>query len=305
MAADAAETIQGQTMSMAFIVLAHRAPKQLARLVDRLAPHQVYVHIDRTVADNDYHHFEAALTGRSNVHFVKRCNSAWASWGIVEASLIGLRAALQGGDWGHVFLISGQHYPLTKPSEMERFLCAHKNHSFLPHFKLPHPVWGKDGGMHRVNYWHHPIKGRRFFIPIKRSQPANLPPYGGSMFWTLSRDAAEHLIEFTDNNPKIVDFFKNVWIPDELYVSTVLLNSPLHDSIINENLTYIRWSQPGAPHPDQLSEVDLQELVHAAKGPSEKGGKARLKLFCRKVDEALTQQKNLMDALDRHTGLQT
>ncbi|MEQ1767986.1 MAG: beta-1,6-N-acetylglucosaminyltransferase, partial [Methylotenera sp.] len=175
----------------------------------------------------------------------------------------------------------------------------YKDSSFIPNWELPHKIWGKDGGMYRLKYWHKPICKRRFFIPVPRKFPGNLTPYGGSMFWCLNREVVRYVINYVDKFQKEVSFFKNVWIPDEIFIPTVVMNSPFKSTCINENLIYIRWSILGSPHPDYLDASDANEIKKAGSEPSIRGGKSRIKLFARKIDAS--KGIPLMNILDNET----
>lgn len=286
-------------MTAAFVILAHRKPEQVARLAKRLAPHYVFVHIDAKVEDGVYDEFCRVLKDFSHVKLISRHRSAWASWGIVAAILEGYQAALSYADWTHVMVISGQDYPLVSSVEMETFFNQHIGQSFLAHWYLPSSLWGKDGGMYRVRYWHVPFRGRRAFIPIPRRQPKEIKHVGGSMFSCLSREAASDVLSFTQRESETAKFYEHVWIPDELYITTVVMNSAHKDSVIGESLSYIRWSNPGSPHPDELKTEDAPELIRAGKEGSSIGGYGRRKLFARKV--YIENHSQLLDALDQAT----
>jgi hypothetical protein len=287
-------------VAVAYVLLAHQAPEQVARLVSRLAPNPVFVHVDSGVAPTVFAQFEEVLQAHPNAHLIARHRSAWASWGIVAASIEGVRSALCSGlAWSHVALISGQHYPLASPAQIDHFLASYADKSFMPNWALPNPVWGKDGGMSRVRYWHTPVNGRKLFLPIPRAIPRGLKSYGGSMFWWLNRGAAAYIVKQADEDAPTTRFFKHTWIPDELYVPSIIMNSEHARGVLDENLTFIRWTTPHSPHPDDMAIDDFDELLAAAQGPSERGGKARIKLFCRKVSIDSPRQLALLDAIDQ------
>lgn len=281
----------------AFIILAHRNPEQVARLAKRLAPHYVFIHIDSKLDDATYDEFFQLLKDSAHVKFITRHRSAWASWGIVKAALEGIKAALSFNDWSHVMVLSGQDYPLMSSAQMEVFFNDHIDKSFVLHWHLPCPLWGKDGGDYRTRFWHTPFRGKRFFLPIARKQPDEIKHVGGPMFSCLNREMAKEVATFADRKPKIANFYRNVWIPDEMYIPTVVMNSIYKDSVVNEALTYIRWSNPGSPHPDELTINDLTELICASNYGSSIGGYARRKLFARKV--YMENQSELLDLLDQ------
>jgi hypothetical protein len=121
----------------------------------------------------------------------------------------------------------------------------------------------------------------------QRKFPLDVKLYGSSnsSWWILSFDAAEYLINFIDENVKLNRFMQYTWGPDEFLISTILLNSPFRERIINNNLRYIDWSKGGA-HPKILSKDDLQNLIKTDK------------FFARKFD--INIDPDILDLIDRH-----
>jgi hypothetical protein len=75
---------------------------------------------------------------------------------------------------------------------------------------------------------------------------------------------------FVESRPNVVNFFRHVDIPDELFFQTVIMNSELAGSVVNDNLRYIDWTR--GPRPALLEARDLPTL------------RASPKLFARKFD---------------------
>jgi hypothetical protein len=193
--------------------------------------------------------------------------------------------------------LSGQDYPIVSAGDITSFFDAHAGTSFLPSFTLPSDYWERDGGLHRVRYWHRPIGKKRFFIPIPRRFPAGIQPAGGSAFNCLTRDMAMRLLEFGQSRPDVPRFYRNTWIPDEMYVPTVVMHLAAEDETTAESLIHIRWSDPTSAHPDFLTGRDAAELIEAGRHGSDAGGWARRKLFARKIDWRTGAE--LLDILDR------
>jgi hypothetical protein len=84
--------------------------------------------------------------------------------------------------------------------------------------------------------------------------------------------------------PDIVGFFRHTYIPDELFFHTMLLNSPMRDTVVNENLRFIAWD-PGRPNPRTLVRGDLEVLRRSGK------------LFARKFDPLV--DGDILDSLDQ------
>jgi hypothetical protein len=277
---------------VAFLVLAHRGPAQLARLSRRLldGPSAVFVHVDRRAPD-------AVLAPLPRaVHVLDRIATPWSGWGPVEATLHGLAVVLRECDAGHVVLMSGQDYPLRPASEIAGFLADYEGRSFVARWPMPSPLYGPGGGMFRLRYRHVPFGRRRIRLPLPRRYPRGVRPYGGSAFMVLDRDSAAAVLDFTHRRPDVARFHRHVWAVDEHYVQTALANSPRDDRAIDENLWHIEWPRDGDRSPRTFVRTDFARLEAAAQRSSEAGGRARAKLFARKFDDGV--DPDVLDLID-------
>lgn len=284
--------------AVAFLILAHRGPDQLGRLVRRLlAPESaVYVHVDRRTAPAVHDAMIAALPSGDHLHRLDRIPTPWSSWGPVEATLRGLEAILRAAQPPeHIVLLSGQDYPLRPAGAIAAFLAEHPGRSFVATWPMPSELYGPGGGMFRLRYWHAPIRRRRFRVPIPRRYPAGVRPYGGSAFMVLDRETAQAVLDFTRDRADVARFHRHIWAVDEHHVQTALHNSPREAAVIGENLWHMEW-EPGSAHPHTFTADDYARLADAAHNSSEAGGEARVKLFARKFDSALDVR--VLDRID-------
>jgi hypothetical protein len=97
------------------------------------------------------------------------------------------------------------------------------------------------------------------------------------------------VVDFARANPRFVRFFEHVLHPDEIFFHTILMNSPLRETIVDDHLRYIDWSRD--PGPATLGVSDLDELVRSSR------------LFARKFD--VTVDETILDLLDEHFGRST
>jgi hypothetical protein len=123
------------------------------------------------------------------------------------------------------------------------------------------------------------------FLPIKRRFPNKFRPFGGGSYWCLRKECVQYIHGFVEGNPRFINFFKYVHIPDEMFFQTVLLNSPYKEKIINNNLIYIDWSRD-REMPALLNTNDFKNILDSQC------------LFARKFD-ATKDEKNL-DMIDCH-----
>jgi len=296
-------------MKIAYIILAHKLPEQLVRLVRKLNDDDArfFIHIDKRTADPIRRRMVEPLSTCKNIEYLKRHAVNWGDFGCVEATLEGLKqAAASGGSYDYTILLTGQCYPIKSNAQIKERLGAHRGGSFIEYFPLPHEPWqNENGGLDRLNFYYVNWRGRRRSLfkrallslppswlalvkqsPIWRLPPADLDLFGGSAYWCLTRDCVEYINDFARQNRKFVDFFKYSLIPDEILFQTILLNSPLKDRMINDNLRYILWSS--SSHPYNLGREDASRFVNSDK------------LFARKFDT--TVDSEVLDLIDQATA---
>jgi hypothetical protein len=274
-------------LRIAYIVSAYKLPGQLDRLLHRLSGPGVAfaVHVDRRTSRGAYEEM-VARTRDLDVTFLSRHVSHWASFGHVRATLKGLDHFVgEGKPFDYAVLLTGQDYPLRSPAAIGEFLGSAGRRSFMSYRYLPFPPWGKRGGLERIENWH-VTKYRRLHLalPLRRRLPLGLRPWGGSAYWCLERDVVQYVHEFVRAHPEYVAFFEHVYVPDELFFQTIVLNSSLRNSVENEDLRYLDWTR--RPAPAVLDQRDLPALLSSTK------------LFARKFDERVDAA--VLDQLDAH-----
>jgi len=88
-------------MKIAYIVLAHKYPEQLLRLIFKLNTDNVafFVHIDKKVDKTIYHQIFTLLKDFPNVSFIKIYKSAWGSCELIKATLEGIKLIVETGTY--------------------------------------------------------------------------------------------------------------------------------------------------------------------------------------------------------------
>lgn len=276
-------------MPLAYVIRAHHRPAQLARLVDRLSTGDAsfYVHVDARASQAAYDDMRQRLGGRDDVRWTPRVKSYYGGFSFVRSQLSGLGAVEPVPE--HVVLLSGQDYPLMPAVEIEQTLRARAGESLLEHFRIPaHDRWpDENGGLDRIRYFHLErlrYRTRTLRLPfITRPFPDGLEPYGGSTWGVLSAGAVRTVLAFPETRPDAFRFFEHVRMPDEIFLQTVLLNSPERGRVANESVHYVEW--PGGAHPTTFGREDLPRLA------------ASRKLFARKFD--VEHDAEILDLIDR------
>ncbi len=279
-------------VSVAYLILAHGKPQQLARLVSALPDSSpVLIHFDLRAPAAVYEEAVELLGSRPQLHFVRRAKCWWASYGIVRGTinLVQSLAALE-VPYDYATLLSGSDYPIKANLDIARYLERNRGREFIESFLLTAPNrWSEEGGYstapRRVLGRHLHYRSRMIRLPGLRKMPAGLQPYGGSQWWTLSREAIRYIAEFIERRPKVVAFFKGCFAPDEAFIQTVISNSDLAGRITGDNLRIAVWGRPQPPYPATLT-MDDQYMLRASK-----------QHFARKFDPEVDSR--ILDLLDQ------
>ena len=98
-------------------------------------------------------------------------------------------------------------------------------------------------------------------VPWRSPLPLGMQPFGGSMHWILSREAAEYVQVFLRSHPEYIRRFRFTLVSDEVFFHTILANSPLVTKLINSDQRYLQWPQRHAPSPRVLTLKDLSAIT--------------------------------------------
>ncbi|QIL38190.1 beta-1,6-N-acetylglucosaminyltransferase [Pedobacter sp. HDW13] len=262
-------------MKHVFIILAHKCPEQIYRLVNQLDEPGNYfvIHIDAKVEMLPFHKIMANKD--NSVYFIEdRVNITWGSFSMIEASLLLLKYVKDNlPDTDRVTLLSGQDYPIKTNKFIKDFFAKNKDVIYLNFFRLPFDNW-YGGGISRFPNFYRIDK--------------HVKIYGGSQWWSLPFKIVSYILDFIENNSFFLQYFKTVTIPDESFFQTLLLNCDdafISCNLQSKHLWYIKWAPPYA-HPSILRTDDLPGLMDSDC------------LFARKFDFEIDKQ--ILDSIDEH-----
>jgi Core-2/I-Branching enzyme len=266
-----------------FILLVHKLPTQVGRLVDAVAPCPVLVHVDARSSPQIWNGFQELAARRPQVELIDRRRTSWASWGAVEALLQALERS-QSLHCTHVVHMTGQDYPLRPVDEIVSFLGQGPATSWIPYHKMPVAFLSdRDGGLSRACQWNMPIRTRRARVPVKRRLPEGVAPYYGQAQRVLSMGLVRQLLDLIKERPQLLKFFRRTWTPDELFIPSLAMSLPMEGEVSGANLWFTDWSA-GGPHPKVFRTEDIDRLTAVAHGQAGELPGGPIKLFARKFD---------------------
>lgn len=276
-------------MQVAHLILAHKAPKQLERLINVLSfpDTAIYIHIDKKTDITPFIH----LKNIKNVFFIQnRIKIHWGSYSMIEATLVAFKEILNSGiPYKYVNLLSGQDYPIKPIKEFCNYLNNNQGKIFMSYLVFD-TDWHE--AISRINQYHftnYKVRSRYFFqriinwlLPV-RVFPSSLVPVGKSQWFTLPLECVKYILDFWNNDKELQRFIKFTWAPDEFIFQTILYNSNYRENIINDNLRFMIWTD-GQASPDWLKTDDVSVIENSGK------------FFARKFDTELDAR--ILDLLD-------
>lgn len=304
-------------MQKNYLILAHKNPLQLSRMIERLddGASKFFIHLD---AKTPIEPFTACLEG-AHIRFIeprKRC--VWGDFSIVRATIHLMEAASK--EQGVFILMSGQDYPIQSQGYINAFLERNKEFEFIEVEPLEEK-WKPKMVKDKLEHYHilhseerghsncyapfrhcsvfqqlrtlmHLLKGRLSMKNFKLlcSLPKRVAPferqYAGSQFWAFSERTFYAVLHYIrEHKAALEGYYKYTSSPDEIYFHSVLMDLVAKDSTIKlkDPITYVNYFRKN----NVFVTEDFEKLT-SAKG----------KLFARKFDTDIDIE--ILDKLDSY-----
>ncbi len=277
-------------MTFCYLIMTHQNPAQIARLVRTIlagsADGWVLVLHDRRGCPLEG--IEVLADPRVQV-LVSPVAVHRGDFTMVAAYLHALqclRSSERPWDW--LIHLSGQCYPLRPLQQVEQQRARAPFDAYVHHWQVggPDDRWRKHQGRIRYYYRFRPVA--RWAAPLLRAvkwthsvqdnwrvfttyapwlgRRVASPPfgpelrlYGGSQWADLSRACVEHLLDFCERRPDVIEHFRGSAVPDESVVPTILANAGTF-RISNDNRRYIDWRECVDGRPRTLTSGDLPAI---------------------------------------------
>ena len=290
-------------MTVVYIVISHRNPEQVVRLVRvlREGPSaRVLVRHDPLGERLEGEEIEAA--GGEPVE--DRIKSKWGGWPHLRLIVSCLREAVARHDPDWVVLLSGQDYPLRPVADLEADLDPSRADARLGSVRqveTHRPAIGDDEFFLRCRYRHYarprvfpsslpgPIRPLAYarelppLLGVRRIDRAPLALFASTDWLTLGRAGIRAVLAASENR-RLTRHFRRVAVPSESFFASVLLADP--SLIVERDNRRFSAFVAGSPHPDTLTSDDYDRLL--ASGAD----------FARKFDAA--RDPHVLDLLDEH-----
>lgn len=281
----------GEGMRHAFLIMAHNNWEQLRILLTLLddSRNDIFLHIDKKAIDSPSRDDLESLLKHATLHFTPRMDVTWGGDSQISCEMLLLKQAIPSQcDYYH--LLSGVDLPLHSMDYIDSFFIAHRGQEFLSLAEVADSI--SQETRERISLYH-PLQnllGRRFFritngcntlqrmLHIDRLRShQNLVLGKGANWFSITGDFAKHVVE---NWHQWASVFSSSFCGDEVFLQTMILNSPFAERIYHYNAktrsghgSYMRlidWKR-GSPY--VFRTTDYKELSTSPM------------LFARKFDE--------------------
>lgn len=265
-------------MKQVILIHAHKDLEQLNALVGQLAHDGfiIYVNVDAKSA------LDVARISPQARLVRKRIAVHWGDWSQVRAVLNSLAEIVEDvPEFDKVVFISAQDFPLLSNEALQQALDAARGSELLECAAIGPDGWACQ---ERYQYFYWPRGGRiaktagkvllraMRALGLRRKMAAGMRPYGGSCWWALSRPCIEMLLARVRSEPSLERYFRTVACPDEMFIQTLVMDSPFAAKVVSNNFRYIRWPDSGARNPKILDAGDFEDISRSGAH------------FCRKID---------------------
>ena len=261
---------------IAYLILAHRYPRQFKRLFRAIYhPANYYlVHVDKRSGVGLQTEIQDFLSSFANASLLKSQSILWGGYSIVDAELRGIEELLKiSSEWEFFINLSAQDFPLKSQTHIQDFLSRNKGNDFI---SVANQSKLRPDTLSRIENYFTEFANRILRIPIKRLYLRGVTPHIGSQWMILSRKFCE-FVSYSPEVERFKRFYRHTFIADEGFFQTVIMNTSYKGTIVNDDKRTIVWVPIGTIklRPRDFTSKDAEFLL-ASQG-----------LFARKFDETV------------------
>ena len=204
------------------------------------ARNDIYIHMDKKCASYDPQVVKASVSV-SNVYHIKRRNVAWGGRSMMDVEIALLSESIKRGRYRYYHLLSGQDLPIKSQGYIHDFFDRNQGKEFVrfqaPDFKFDYRI--------RQYHFFQERLGRRWFeskwnmFLLKKQEKLGIHRHVSVSFqkgtqWVSITDSLARYIVSKEKWLKRV--FRYSLCCDELFVQTLMLNTPYMDSLYHQHM---------------------------------------------------------------------
>ncbi len=252
----------------AYLILAHKNFGQLRKLLALLDDprNDIFVHVDRKAAF-DQSAWDDACRYSGLVFIEPRIRVSWGGVSIMRCELALLKEAVSHGTYSYFHLLSGMDLPIKSQDTIHAFFEKHDGCEFIDFWEM------KDETYDRLHYFTLFPEGARNFLThflnnsFKSIQKAighrinrEVDFHSASQWFSITDSLARYVLSKEDWLEKV---FRHTCLCDEIFIATLVWNSPFREKAVKGSLRLIDWDRGGSiRHPWTFRSEDLEMLMN-------------------------------------------
>lgn len=254
----------------AYLIICHNHFQQLDKLLNLLddARNDIYIHVDQKVGEIPPTLREKQMK-HSPVYFVDRVSVNWGGYSMVQCEMNLLEAAVQNeAEYAYYHLISGVDLPLKTQNQIHGFFDenagkefisfstkANQTKDFLDRISVYHFFQEKVGRSHGALFKLESLLVKlQQLLHINRLGREKDRFYKGNQWFSITDEMAK-FITLPEQKAFVEKYLKWSCCSDELFIQTLVMNSPLKDNISQEKVRMIDWKR-GNPYTFRAEDYD-------------------------------------------------
>ena len=260
----------------AYLIIAHNEYTVLETLLSMLDDRRndIFLHIDRR-ADELYRQVSGITMNHARLHLLSdRINVYWGDISQVKVEYLLFETAHRNHHYDYYHLLSGVDLPLKSQDYIHRFFAENAGKEFVGYWNDASHIRDLDRKVSRYYFFlryykdrKHPLHGltsfcRNMALAVQKlfhlRRKADYEFKKGFQWLSITDAFCSYLIQ---QKPAVMKRFRHTLCPDEIFLHTVLWNSPFrkniycHDDPQKGSMRLIDW-QRGNPYVWQDSDFD-------------------------------------------------
>jgi hypothetical protein len=258
-------------MKIGILIMAHNNLDQLKLLVDSLkSDFHLFIHIDaRSNLPED------SFASEPNVWVIKKYKVYWGSYNQIIASLELFKLAYS-QDCDYYMFISGKDFPSKPNREIIAEIEKNPQTNYLDYGLLPRKRWLLNGGFDRMQlYWENLNDPKNVsllnhfcgfcrmlqkLLHLRRKLLPDISYYGGVNWANLSKETLTYVLQYLENHPEYLQSFRHTRTADEVWLQTIVMNSPYRTKTIKDSKRYADWNK-GPEFPRTLRMDNYDDII--------------------------------------------
>lgn len=264
----------------AYLILAHKNPGQLRKLIELLdhPDNDIFVHVDAKLKDFDPSAWKGVCRHSKLEFLSERIKVNWGGVSIMRAEIALLKAATSSASYDYCHLLSGMDLPIKSQKEVHDFFEKNKGKEFINLWPFKKSTWSRfryytifpEGeGRFRTRIINHIFKGLQMAVGFRINR--NVEFKFASQWFSITGGFAKYVVSREDWLEKV---FRHTSTCDEIFLPTLIWDSPYRNNIyipqpvksqkeVNEsNMRFIDWTRgESIRHPWTFRAADFELLM--------------------------------------------